>query len=447
MHRTALIFLSFFGMLAAAYAQGPAAQPTSDKSYDLPRCLGTAMQYNFELRKAKENIEKQHGVLIQARSAFFPQVALNASASQIDERRLAPFGEGTFGYDKNWTYDVLATQTVFAGGQVIAGFKQQQYSEEAARREFEAVLNEMVLEVKRRFYQVLLTRAQQVVQEQNIELLEEEVSFETSKRDAGVASDFNVLRAEVALANGRTPLIRARNRAKLALEELKEVLGMHSQVEFRDTANIEVNGDLTFEPLEIELDAALDKAVKNRPDLKQLALQIKAAEEGVKVARATYLPALSAYGGWGMDKSQFSSKVTDELHGWRIGAQLNWSLFDGLATHGRIKEASSEKQLSQLAFEQAQLSVDVEVRRSHSSLLEARELVNASRKVAEQAAESLRLARARFDAGAATQLDVLDAQVKLTEARTNEVQALHDYSLARAALEKAMGMPAGIPRH
>ncbi|HRE04827.1 MAG TPA: TolC family protein [Opitutaceae bacterium] len=114
-------------------------------------------------------------------------------------------------------------------------------------------------------------------------------------------------------------------------------------------------------------------------------------------------------------------------------------MFDGRATAGRVVQARSALAQSQLARSEAELAVEVEVRRSLSSLQEAGELAEASRKVVEQAAEALRLATVRQAAGTATQLDVLTSQVDLTQARTNQLTANYNYLVAMARLRKAMG--------
>ena len=121
-------------------------------------------------------------------------------------------------------------------------------------------------------------------------------------------------------------------------------------------------------------------------------------------------------------------------------AQGSWAIFDGRATAGKVAQARSLLAQTQLTTAEQQLAIDVEVRRAHSTLQEAAELVTASKAVVEQAEESVRLAKARFDAGTATQLDVLQAQVALTEARTNEVEALYNHTVALASLRKAMGV-------
>jgi len=123
-----------------------------------------------------------------------------------------------------------------------------------------------------------------------------------------------------------------------------------------------------------------------------------------------------------------------------IGLQSQWAIFDGRATAGRVVQAKSALAQIKLQFTEAQLAAEVEVRRAYSSLQEATELVEASSKVVAQAEESIRLATARYEAGTATQLDVLQSQTDLTTARINQLQAYYAYNVAVAQLRTAMGM-------
>jgi len=127
------------------------------------------------------------------------------------------------------------------------------------------------------------------------------------------------------------------------------------------------------------------------------------------------------------------------VHGWIAGVQLSWDIFDGLRTRGRVKETTALYERAGIELEDAGRRIDLEVRTAHSNFIEANEVLKSQEKAVEQAEETLRLATARGDAGTVTQLDVLSAQTALTEARTTQIQALHDYSLARARLQRAMG--------
>jgi outer membrane protein TolC len=176
-----------------------------------------------------------------------------------------------------------------------------------------------------------------------------------------------------------------------------------------------------------------------RPELAALRKAELLRKEGIATARSGYQPSLQAFGGYGWRSSQFSSDLSRDVAGWNAGVQLNWDIFDGFLTRGKVDEAASLYRKARYEVEDSARRIELEVRTAHSNFIEAREVLESQRKVVEQAEEALRLANARADAGTGTQLDVLSAQTALTEARSTQVQALRDYSVARARLERAVG--------
>jgi outer membrane protein TolC len=198
-------------------------------------------------------------------------------------------------------------------------------------------------------------------------------------------------------------------------------------------------GTLDFVPVSYDLRSALDAAREQRPDLKRLAKLASSAEQGVYVNRANYYPNLALFGSY----SAAESPVTynrNSINGWTVGLQSQWNIFDGRATAGRVAQARSLLEQAKLALAATQLAVDVDVRRAISTFQEANELAGASKKVVEQAEEAVRLANARFNAGTATQLDLLSSQVDLTTARLNQLQAYYSYNVAVADVRRAMGL-------
>jgi outer membrane protein TolC len=162
--------------------------------------------------------------------------------------------------------------------------------------------------------------------------------------------------------------------------------------------------------------------------------------ENVVTARSGYLPSVQAFVGYGWRNAQFTS--TDlgfTLQGWNFGGQVSWNIFDGLLTRGKVMQARALQQKSKIELDDTARHIELEVRTTYSTFIEAREVLDSQLKVQEQAEEALRLAKARADAGSGTQLDVLDAETSLTQARTTQVQALHDYTVARARLQRATG--------
>lgn len=404
---------------------------------DLPGAVQFAVENNFDIRQARERIRQQEGLLVEIRSRSIPNAGVNYYYTKFDENRLEPTQRVS---DQDWAVELTVTQTLFAGGSVYSSIGAQKLRREAALLELRAVINNVLFGVRTKFYSVLLAKKRISVAEQSLALLEEQLKTVRDRYEAGTLSKFDLLRAEVAVANGKPPLIRARNQYRISIEELRQILGFTSVNPSTVTKVPEFLGELTYEPTQIELPSALESARANRPELQQLFKLEQAAEKTVTAAKGSYWPSLGVGAGYRIKKSAADNELDHTREGWSAIAQGNWAIFDGRATAGRVAQARSALAQMKLTTGSQQLAIDVEVRRAHSALQEAAELVTASKAVVEQASESVRLAKARFAAGTATQLDVLQAQVAFTDASTNEVEALYNHTIALASLRKAMGV-------
>ena len=426
----ALGLASAAGLLSAA--PNP-AQPVPD-TLDLPTALNFALENNFSIRQAKERIRQQEGVVFEVSASQLP--SLTASGSyQRDARQVDTYGDSS-----NWGLRITATQVLYAGGGVTASIRSQKLTLDAATLALQSEINDALLDVRTKFYTLLVDREKIKVQEQNVDLLKRQLQDVRSRYEAGTVSNFEVLRAEVALANAQPALITARNDYRLAIEQLRQSLGFVTATEPNITKTPEFVGSLDFVPVSYELRPALASAREKRADLQRLYKLQTAAEEGVLVRRAGNLPNLSLFGGYGWAKAPTTESFSHARDGVTVGVQSSWAIFDGRATAGRVIQAKSLLEQVKLSVAEAELTVDVDVRRAISTLQQATELAEASKKVIEQAEEALRLANARFGAGTATQLDVLTAQTDLTTARLNQLQAYYAYNVSVANVRRAMGL-------
>jgi len=403
-------------------------------SLDLKTAITYAVEHNFAIQQARERIREQDGLIVEVRGAVLPNIGVSGFYSLEDEE-LANF----INFDQNWQIALEVTQLVYAGGGVRAALNAQDLVKQSALLELEAVINDQLLRVRTSFYDVLLAREQIAVQEQNIELLQEQLTTSQNRLEAGTVSNFDVLRAQVELANAQPALIRARNNYRVSIDELRYALGYDE----RDPANVrrspEIVGNLDFVPVAFDLESALSSARLNRPELKQLDTIVKAREAGLTIARSGRLPTVSVSGGYALRRDFSTTSFSSSLTGWTVGASASWSIWDGAATRGRITQALSQKEQARLALMDVSLAVEVEVRRALADLDGATELTSAAVQVVGQAEEAVRLADARYGAGTTTQLDVLAAQVALTSARNNLVQANYAYNIASANMRRAIG--------
>lgn len=430
------IMLSSFSLTTHAKEE---AIPEIPNQLDLKTALEYAMENNFKIQLAKELIEEQKGLIVEIRSESIPQLSVNSFYRKKDEGLL---DSGNFNSsDEDWYLAVELRQNLYKGGTVLARVRGQKELQEAALMDLKAIVNEVTYEVKMRYYDVLLTREKIAVEEENIKLLEEELQNARQRFETGAVSQFEVLRAEVLLASAQPDRIRAENQFKIATDQLRRTLGYKNYTrESSQLKKIPVFTDkLTYSPRDYSLKTALLEAVNNRPELKRLEHIMKAREQGVKISEGLDRPSIDLVGNYAYQKKSDSSSFGDSLNGWTVGVEGNWAIFDGFNAKAQKRQAQSQLKQSQIQYEDQRLAIEVEVRQAFSSWEEAEQLTTASKKVITQAEEALRLANARYQAGSATQLDVLQSQVNLTEARNQQLEAFYSYQIAVAQMHKATG--------
>lgn len=432
----AFVYLALPGaLLAVDTPPGPPVPTTLD--------LGTALRFavdnNYAIRLARERIRGQEGLISEVKSQALPNAAINARYTESADELKSDRGGAANADTQDWAIALEVRQTLYAGGGVRAALDAQRLVREAALLDLQATIDGALLQVRTRFYDVLLAREQIEVQEQNVALLGEQLRTARNRFEAGAVSSFDVLRAEVEVANSQPALIRTRNAYRNAIESLRQALGYQGSE--ADLVRVpDFTGDLAVVPAAFTLVEALRTAREARPELRQLRIFVEAREAGVAIARAGFLPHVALVGGYQVRKSGFSDRFSDSLDGWTLGVQSNWAIFDGRATAGRVAQARSQVAQARLEAADFALGIEVEVRRAFSSWQEASELVGAAGKSVAQAEEALRLADARYGAGSATQLDQLQARTALTQARDNQLQANYSYNVAVAQLRRAMGL-------
>ncbi len=422
---------------------GPGADATTDAlAFDLEAALRFALENNFAIARAREVIEEQHGLFIRARADGRPELNLLGSYSRVAENRLEEFGPGNLGSQGNWAINIEVRQTLYAGGRIQATIESQELLQEAALLEWRGIVHDELLRVRESFFEVQVSQARIAVEEEALELLEEQLRDVQQRFDVGRAPRFDLLRARVAVANQRPALIRARNDRRVALVQLREAIGLQTGPEGlpRAVKPLQILGEMTYQPGSFSLVDSLRTARRQRIELAFLETVEASQTSNLKAQKATFLPEVDLVAGYGVQQSSFAESLGDTVRGWTVGANVTWSLWAGGAREGRILEARSQLNQARLNTQEQRLIIDVEVRRAFADWQEAEELVVASRQVVEEAAEALRLAEARLKAGSATQLDLLEARVDLTEARSNEVEALFSHNVALARLLRAMGL-------
>ena len=413
----------------------------------LADAVNLALRQNPNILRAQKDLEVAQGVVIQTRAIAIPKLgaAGNYSAAQPNDVDTFTTPGITFGNDQNWASQVKLVQSLYEGGRIVSALRVARLTKERSMLDYQTAVANTVVDVQVAYFDVLLAVQQITVQEASVELLTREHADTTRRYDAGTVPRFNVLRAEVELANARPKLIRARNSYRIAKNNLVNLLGFSVPKETFEDIPLTLAGKLEAEPYKIELPRAIALALERRTELGSLRKTQALRNEDIVLAKSNYKPTLQAFGGYDTHNSILSQDLADVKYGFIGGVQLSWSLFDGWRTKGKVKEAAALYEKAGVELDDTGRRIELEVRTAYSNFIEADEVLKSQEKVGEEAEEAVRLARSRSEAGTGTQLDVLSAQTALTEARTTQVQALRDYSVARARLERAIGMNTPSP--
>ena len=407
----------------------------------LADCLNIALQQNATILKAKNDLDAQYGVVVQTRAIALPQLQATGQYKDTDPNAIENFPGIGSTPDQNWNAGLQIVQSIYQGGKLTAAVRAAKVTKEQALAQYQATLADTLLAVRLAYYDILLAAEQITVNEASVNLLQKELDDQQRRYDAGTVPHFNVLRAKVSVANARPPLIQAQNNYRIAKNNLSNLLGYNLPREIWENIPLNLTDTLDAAPYEINLSDALQEALAKRPELVALRKTEELQKLNIINAKSGYKPNLQLFAGYNWFNAQFTPpvEIDHDINGWNAGAQVSWDIFDGMLTHGKVIQAKALYEKSKTAVDEEARNIELEVRTTYSDFLEAQEVLESQKTVQAEAEESLREANARADAGTGTQLDVLDAENSLTQARSTQVQALHDYDAARARFERAIG--------
>ncbi len=455
-------------------------------TFTLDQAILQALQRNPTLLNAEQEIKRTKGVIIQVRAQALPQINVNATydwtdpnlvnartvsttagtttgptpavtgasgslvespRSQVGDARTSaaaaaptasPGIRNTELSDISYSISVIGTQLIFNGttyNQIRGTFFQR----DGAYFSFRNILDQLLATVKTQFYQVVVNRELIKVQEQSVHLLESQLKDQQNRFEAGTVPRFNVLQAEVALYNQIPQLITAQNNYRIAKITLAKTLGLDFQPGRGENPPLDVVGEMPYNPRTISLVNAIELGKQRRPFLKQARANVLNQLQQVRATAGQYLPTITATGGGEWVSSPTNSSWHDISKGWVAGVQGSMPIWDSGAIAGQVVQQRALLSETKITYDDDVRQVELEVQTAYSNLQQNRELIVSQEKNVEQAEEALRLAKARLDAGAGVQLDVLNAQVQLLAAQSTRLQALFGYNSSLAEFDRATG--------
>lgn len=428
--------------LTMATGARTAEVPPSLPPLPLVDAINLALRESPTILQAEKEMQASQGIVVQTRAAVLPKLEVRGDYRERDPEsvdRTIELFVPVIQPNRLWSSEVRLVQSVYEGGRLVSSVRTARLLREKALLDYKAIVSDVALRVRVAYADVVSLEQRILVAQASLDLLEKQHRDMVQRFDNGLESRFAVLRTEVEVANARPALIRAQNGHRIARQNFLHLLGQKVSTSDGGEPVLVLTDRLEVREFAVGLDDALGQARSNRVELAAQEKEAALRKEGVVTARATYKPSVQLFAGYGTRNSEYRPDLLDRVTGWSAGAQMNWTLFDGLRSKGKIDEAKARYEKALLEATDLGQRIELEVRTAFSRLAEAREILRSQEKVIEQAEEALRLAGARQENGTATQLDVLTSQTALTEARSTRVDALRDYVVALAELERAIG--------
>lgn len=408
----------------------------------LEQAIEVALSNNQDVREARLTLARSRELLREALALQFPTLSTTIDVSRNDSAGAAlnarqagvdPATDEIFDADVINTLDASLdlTYNVYTGGSRPAQIRLAEAQVRSDQLNLEAVSEQLRFDVTDTYYTVQEADSQVEIEEAAVADAAQSLRDAQLLEQAGLGTRFDVLQAEVELANAEQNLRLALSQQRISRRQLVEVLGLALGVEVTAAEPPEVAGEW-----ELTLEQTIILALRNRAELQQQLLQIQIAEQNRIIALADLRPQLSLISSYNL-LEEFGDDLNLE-DGFTLIARLQWTLFDGGSARAQARQEEANIEIAQTNFDDQRNQVRFEVEQAFFNLQANRENITTAELAVEQAEESLRLARLRFQAGVGTQTDVINAQSALTEARGNLLTAIIDFNRSLAALQRAV---------
>lgn len=394
-----------------------------------------AIDNNPRMKMAADSLVAARAKVVGSRAILLPSVSGAASYTRNIERNSFYIGgmKMETGTVNDYLVAITGTQPIFLGFAGITGLRMSELGVKSAELQYHETEQSVVDQVRQAYLGAVLNRS--LVHVAREALAQADSTFAQVKRqyDVGAASKFDLIRAQVELATLRPNVITAESNQELADANLRMTIGLDSDLSVEPIDELEV---FNSPWADMSYDSLLSIAYEQRTDIQQLYNFERTAEYGIRLAHSSYYPQVAAFGrtSW----QQIAPDMWDRAVA--VGVQLNWNLWDSFSRRSQVQQARVGVRQVASIQRLTEQGIALQVESAQKTLHEASATLESLQETVELAEESLRLARVLFSAGGSTQLDIMNAQLALTQARTQHATALYRYHIAHSQMERALGL-------
>ena len=425
-----IVLALFLALSLPAAALAQAAPPiVVGRVLTVDECIAIALEAQPLIQATLYDYAAARARVREALAPLLPQLAGTASAIQSSSTSTSKGGTKTVSTSSladTFLAQVQLSQLLFDFGKTLAATQATRKLAEVSAEGVELQRQLIALAVKEAYTNILLAQRLIRVQEQALERAELNLTSAKGFLDVGTQPLSTVVRAEVDVANAKVGLIDARNALRTARVALNTAMAIEA------STPTEIRDNLEYEPITLDREALRTEALRQSPEYRAAKLQSSAAEANVQVASRNFLPDVSGVGSYGGTRPELNQT-------WSLGLAFTWTIFDGGRLIAAHQEAKANLGAANARIKAAELALLQNLEQAEIAVEATQERIQAAQVLITSAQENFRLAQGRFDVGVGTILELTDAQLALTQAQNTEAQALADYRISLARLDRSVG--------
>lgn len=356
--------------------------------------------------------------------------------SGYDDYHQSTTGLWTKGIGNNHANGLTASLPIFTGGRLQGQVEQARANYKYNLIGVQRTYNEMRSTVTNAYFNMLQKDNLRKLSDESVTRLADHLKNVQAQYDVGVVAKVDLLRSQVELADAQQSLIQAENSYQVAEANMNKIIGLPMGT------TLQLDDLLVYNAYDKTMEDCLVYAALHRPELEQAEQNVKAYKGALKIAKSGHMPQVSASATQQWSDTNWPG---DENGNWGVGVNVSMNIFDSGVTLSKIHGAEADLKKAEETYRDTVDVVNLDVRTNYLSLREAEKRIKTTELAVEQADEDYRIAQLRYMNGVGTNTDVLDAQVALTQAKTNYTQALYDYNTSKTNLETSIGVPMANP--
>ena len=399
-------------------------------SLSIDEAVSMAVDRNNDIKIADEEIKAAQANLSAAKGANGVSVSLSSSLSASDGVK--------DGFESDFTRDnsnsISASIPIYTGGKNELNIDNSKIELAKSQLNLERTKETVRYDTIKAYYDILEAKRTIDIDQESVSNYQSHLTNVQNLYAAGSIPKSDVLRSEVALSDAQQSLISAKNKYEINLSTFRNIIKLDR------SEPVQLTQDFSYRPFSMSMEECLDYAADFRRDLMAARLELDAAQNDIDIAKAGYKPTVNFSLSSGWDKQALPSS---DDYDYRAGISASWNVFDSNVTRSQVDAAQANYSKAGYSLANTQDDIDLAVRQAYLNMREAEQRFNSTQLAVKQAEEDYFIASEKYRVGAGVILDVLDAEVALSQARMNYTSAQYDYARYRAELEYAMGVPEG----